>query len=132
MKKFLTAVIFALFAVSGLASAQVIGGVIGGYGQVVESSSDSGAGTAGGSIAIGNGIAGSISGAEATNVSAAQATQTLGGTTVITESTSVATQGNLSGSFGNAASGSIAGSGATGSSDGIAGQGIIGGFVFLP
>lgn len=119
MKKYVVA--FALALIAPLASAQLIGG----YGQVVGATSNSDVGAAGGSASIGNGIAGTQTTVTSGNVSGAQATQTLGSTTVVTESVSGGEVTSISGSLGSAGAISGGGLGAGGSAGGIAGQGII-------
>lgn len=128
MKSFISVLL--LLAVSSVASAQIVGGVVGGYGQVVGATSNSSVGAGGGSGAIGNGISGTHTDVTAGNVSAAQATQTLGSTTVITESLSGGEVNSISGSLGSAGALSGGGLSADGSAGGIAGQGIVGGVFF--
>ncbi len=110
-----------LLAVSFTANAHLIAG----YGQVTTANSASGAGTSGGSIAVGNGIAGSLSGATATNSSTGNATQSLGVTTTTTNSTTTVGQGNVSGALGNSAAGALTGAAGNGGATAIGGQGFI-------
>lgn len=123
-------VVLALALLAPLASAQISGGVIGGYGQVVGASSESSVGAGGGSGAFGNGIAGTQTTVESGNISAAQATQTLGTTTVVTESFSGGEVTSVSGALGNAGAISGGGLSASGDAGGVAGQGIVGGIFF--
>ena len=129
MKKLLIGI--ALFAFAGLASAQVIGGVIGGYGQVVGASSESSVGFGGGSGAALIGIAGSTTTVGSSNISASTATQSLGTSQVISESLSGGGITTTSGALGLAGAQSGGGGSAGGDAGGIAGQGAIGGLGFI-
>ena len=128
--KYLIGIIAAL-ALAGFAHAQVIGGVVGGYGQVVGAESSSTTSTVGGSGAAILGLSATQVQASNGNVSGAQATQSLGTSTVITESLSGGSLISRSGALGLSGAASAGGGTSGGSAGGIAGQGALGGIGFI-
>ncbi len=129
MKYIVSALIASVMAVSGAASAQVLGVV--GWAQGGGATSSSSVGGAGGSGAAIFGLSGTQTTATSGNLSGALVTQTPGTTNVITESLSSGGMQSTSGALGLAGAASGSGFNSGGSATGAGGQ-IGAGLFFAP